>query len=120
MVRLFDRVPFRSAISYHSFGPLLLYQQVEVSVSYASDWSTQGVGVFVDDIEVSTGEGHVLRDGNGRWTTPGAPPGSAPNSNDVTRTTPAGFPEGPVTTTETRSTSGSASRASPTRPTGTR
>ena len=33
------------------------------------------------------------------WTTPGAPPGSAPNSNDFTRTTPAGFPEGPVTTT---------------------
>jgi len=27
MVRLFDRVPFRFAISYHSFGPLLLYPQ---------------------------------------------------------------------------------------------
>ena len=27
MVSLFDRVPFRFAISYHSFGPLLLYTQ---------------------------------------------------------------------------------------------
>ena len=27
MVSLFDRVPFRFAISYHSFGPLLLYPQ---------------------------------------------------------------------------------------------
>ena len=27
MVSLFDRVPFRFAISYHSFGPLLLYSQ---------------------------------------------------------------------------------------------
>ena len=27
MVRLFDQVPFRFAISYHSFGPLLLYTQ---------------------------------------------------------------------------------------------
>ena len=27
MVDLFDRVPFRFAVSYHSFGPLLLYTQ---------------------------------------------------------------------------------------------
>jgi hypothetical protein len=27
MVRLFDKVPFRLTISYHSFGPLLLYPQ---------------------------------------------------------------------------------------------
>jgi Zinc carboxypeptidase len=75
-------------------------QQVEVSVSYASDWATQGLGVFVDDVEVSTGEGTTsFETGMDGWTTPGAPPGSAPNSNDFTRTTPAGFPEGPVTTT---------------------
>jgi hypothetical protein len=76
-------------------------QQVEVSVSYANDWATQGLGVFVDDIEVSTGEGTTsFETGMDGWTTPGAPAGSAPNSNDFTRTTPAGFPDGPVATTE--------------------
>jgi hypothetical protein len=38
-------------------------------------------------------EAHTV--GQDNWTTPGAPPGSAPNSNDFTRTTLAGFPEGP-------------------------
>ena len=27
-------------------------KQVEVSISYATDWSTQGLGVFVDDARV--------------------------------------------------------------------
>jgi Zinc carboxypeptidase len=76
-------------------------QQVEVSISYASDWATQGLGVFVDDIEVSTGEGTTsFETGMDGWTVPGAPPGSSPNSSDYIRTTPAGFPEGPVATTE--------------------
>jgi hypothetical protein len=75
-------------------------QQVEVSVSYASDWSSQGLGVFVDDVEVSTGEGTTsFETGMDGWTTPGAPPGSSPNPNDFNRTTAAGFPEGPVATT---------------------
>jgi Zinc carboxypeptidase len=76
-------------------------QQVEVSISYANDWGVQGLGVFVDDIEVSTGEGTTsFETGMDGWTTPGAPAGSSPNTNDFTRTTAAGFPEGPVVTTE--------------------
>ena len=76
-------------------------QQVEVSISYASDWATQGLGTFVDDIEVSTGEGTTsFENGMDGWTTPGSPPGSAPNANDFTITTAAGFPEGPVATTQ--------------------
>jgi hypothetical protein len=76
-------------------------QQVEVSVSYASDWATQGLGVFVDDVEVSTGEGTTsFEAGMDGWSVPDAPPGSSSNSNDFTRTTSAGFPEGPVSTTE--------------------
>jgi hypothetical protein len=76
-------------------------QQVEVSISYASDWATQGLGVFVDDIEVSTGEGTTsFETGLDGWSVPGAPPGSSPNPNDFTRTTAAGFPEGPVATTD--------------------
>ena len=38
-------------------------QQVEISISYASDWATQGLGVFVDDITVSTGEGSTSFEG---------------------------------------------------------
>jgi hypothetical protein len=76
-------------------------QQVEVSISYASDWSAQGLGTFVDDIEVSTGEGSTSFEAEmDGWTTPGAPAGSSPNPNDFIRTTAAGFPEGPSTTTE--------------------
>jgi hypothetical protein len=76
-------------------------QQVEVSISYASDWATQGLGTFVDDIEVSTGEGTTsFETGMDGWTTPGSPPGSSPNPNDFIRTTAAGFPEGPVATTQ--------------------
>jgi hypothetical protein len=76
-------------------------QQVEVSITYASDWSSQGLGTFVDDIEVSTGEGTTsFETGMDGWTAIGAPPGSSPNPNDFDRTTAAGFPEGPVAVTE--------------------
>ncbi len=31
-------------------------KQVEISIAYASDWSVQGLGAFVDDVTLSTGE----------------------------------------------------------------
>jgi hypothetical protein len=76
-------------------------KQVEVSLAYVSDWSVQGLGVFVDDIEVSTGEGSTsFEDGFAGWTATGPPPGSAPNSNNFIRTTAAGFPEGAAVATD--------------------
>ena len=33
-------------------------KQIEVSITYVSDWAFQGLGVFLDDIVVSTGRGH--------------------------------------------------------------
>ena len=59
-------------------------QQVEVSISYASDDVVQRGGVFVDDVVVSTGQGTTsFEDGTlGGWQVPGAPAGSAPNEND--------------------------------------
>jgi hypothetical protein len=74
-------------------------KQVEVSISYASDWSVQGLGAFLDDTTLSTGETTSFEDGLGGWTVSGPPPGSAPNSNDWTRTTAAGFPEGAAIST---------------------
>jgi hypothetical protein len=68
-----------------------------VSISYVSDWATQGLGVFVDDINVSTGEGTTsFESGNDGWQTPDAPAGSAANFNTWEITSAGGFPEGAV------------------------
>jgi hypothetical protein len=75
-------------------------QQIEVSISYASDWATQGLGVFVDDVVVSMGEGSTSFEGGLEgWSVPGSPPGSATNANDYVVTSAAGFPEGAVVVT---------------------
>ncbi len=59
---------------------------VEVSLSYASDDTVQGRGLFVDDVVLSTGEGTTSFEDDGDtldgWTIPGAPEGSEPNEND--------------------------------------
>jgi hypothetical protein len=78
-------------------------QQVEVSISYVSDWGTQGVGVFLDDVTVLV-DGTALaetgfEDDLGGWTVAGSPEGSAGNTNDWIRTQ-LGFEEGAITTTE--------------------
>jgi hypothetical protein len=74
--------------------------QVEVSIAYISDWATQGLGVFVDDIEVSTGQGSTSFETDlGGWEITGPPAGSAPNPNNFIRTTAAGFPEAAVVAT---------------------
>jgi hypothetical protein len=76
-------------------------QNVEVSISYVSDWATQGLGVFVDDIVVSTGEGTTsFETDTAGWTMPGAPAGSAANGNDFEVTDASGFPEGAVVATD--------------------
>lgn len=75
--------------------------QVEISIAYASDWATQGLGVFVDDVTLPDGSSTSFEGGDtGGWTVSGPPPGSAPNSNDFVFTTAAGFPEGAAITTE--------------------
>jgi hypothetical protein len=77
--------------------------QVEVSISYASDWALQGLGTFVDSIAVSTGQGSTSfeddADPMDGWTVPGSPPGSDPNPNDWHRTGSVGFEEGAVVST---------------------
>jgi hypothetical protein len=63
--------------------------QVEISIAYASDWATQGLGTWVDDATV-TADGDLVSDTSfeadlGDWTVPGPPEGSAPNPDDWTR-----------------------------------
>jgi murein tripeptide amidase MpaA len=83
-------------------------QQVEVSISYASDWGVQGVGVFVDQTAITAG-GETLPgstsfedddDPMDGWTTPGPPEGSDINANDWTRSASKGFEEGAAVSTD--------------------
>ena len=83
-------------------------QQIEVSITILSDWAFQQFpGVFIDDIEVSTGEGTTSfeddadpRDG---WEVPGAPQDEAgiegPNANDWVRRGGFGIKEGAAIST---------------------
>jgi hypothetical protein len=79
-------------------------QQVEISISYVSDWGTQGVGAFLDDIQVTGGDGTTSfeddTDPMDGWTIPGPQPGSAANPNDWIRTPSVGFQEGAVSATD--------------------
>lgn len=77
-------------------------QQVELSISYASDWGTQGLGVFVDDTTVTVGGAETATSFEtdlGGWTVSGAPEGSDPNNNDWQRDQLA-FDEGAVVVTD--------------------
>ena len=71
-----------------------------MSITLRERLGFQGLGVFVDDIVVSTGEGTTsFESGDGGWTPPDAPAGSAPNFNTWIVTDPTGFPEGAVIAT---------------------
>jgi hypothetical protein len=72
---------------------------VEVSISYASDWATQNLGVFVDDVTLPDGTSTSFEDGLDGWVISGAPEGSSPNPNDFIRTDASGFPVGASITT---------------------
>jgi hypothetical protein len=82
--------------------------QVEVSITAVSDWGFQQFpGVFVDDIESSTGEGNTSfeddADPMDGWTVPGAPQDDAgiegPNRNDWVPRGGLGIKEGAAVAT---------------------
>ncbi|MGE5601559.1 MAG: M14 family zinc carboxypeptidase, partial [Nitrososphaerales archaeon] len=66
---------------------------VEVSISYASDWGTQGLGVWVDDIEAPGQPVESFESGLGDWTVTVAP--GSPASNNWVRAARGALPEGP-------------------------
>ena len=75
-------------------------QDVEISISYASDWSTQGLGVFIDDVTLPDGTTTSFETDLGGWQASGPPEGSGPNFNNFERITGAGFPEGAAVATD--------------------
>lgn len=77
-------------------------KQVEVSISYITDWGTQGLGVFVDDTQVVV-DGAVTTETSfeadlGGWTPSDAPAGSRVTNNWVRSQT--AFQEGAGTVTD--------------------
>jgi hypothetical protein len=67
---------------------------VEISIAYASDWASQGIGVFVDDITLPDGTSTSFETGLDGWAIAGPPEGSAPNVNNFVQTDASGFPVG--------------------------
>ena len=78
-------------------------KQVEVSISYVSDWATQGLGVFLDDTTVLVDGAAVAQtsfeEDLGGWVLAGPPAGSQPAASDWSRSEQA-FEEGAVVITE--------------------
>ncbi|MFV2100790.1 M14 family zinc carboxypeptidase [Micromonospora sp. LOL_024] len=77
-------------------------KQVEVSITYATDWATQNLGVFLDDPRVVV-DGATVAETSfetdlGGWAVAGAPAGSGPAANDWSRSQQA-FEEGSVVVT---------------------
>ncbi len=77
--------------------------EVEVHISYASDFAVQGLGTFVDDPRVLADGQEVastsFETGLDGWTVSGPPPGSDQNANDWERSQSA-FDEGAGVTTD--------------------
>lgn len=77
-------------------------KQVEISISYLSDWGTQGLGVFLDDVTVSADGAPVattsFEDGLGGFTVAAPPDGSSAGSNTWVRSQQA-FEEGSIVVT---------------------
>ncbi|MGA3541123.1 M14 family zinc carboxypeptidase [Micromonosporaceae bacterium DT194] len=78
-------------------------KQVEISISYVSDWGTQGLGVFLDDARliadgVTVAETSFETEDLGGWTVAGPPAGSMPSEQNWSRSRQA-FEEGSVVVT---------------------
>jgi hypothetical protein len=89
--------------------PEELGPQVEVSITSVSDWGFQQFpGVFIDDIQTSTGEGNTSFEDDGNqmdgWTVPGAPQDpdgiEGPNRNDWRPRGGLGIKEGAAVATD--------------------
>ena len=73
-------------------------QTVEVSIAYATDWSVQNLGVFIDDVVLPDGTSTSFETDLGGWTV-GQPADSGANANNWIRTDASGFPVGAAIST---------------------
>jgi len=68
---------------------------VELYISYATDWATQNLGIFVDDVQISGSPLEDFEAGMGAFSVSTAP-GSVPPLNNWILGAGLGIPEGPV------------------------
>ena len=68
---------------------------IEIFISYASDWAIQGLGSFVDFVQLPGEAVESFETGEGVWSA-SQPGDSAPNPNNWIRTEDVGFEEGAV------------------------
>ena len=71
-------------------------QEIEVFISYASDWAVQGLGTFIDSIQMPGEAVESFETDEGAWSVVGPPAGSDPNPNNFIRTEDVGFEEGAI------------------------
>jgi len=69
-------------------------ENIDVYISYASDWAVQGLGTFVDYVQMPGEPVESFEAGEGSWSVTGPPTGSALNPNNFIRTQDVGFEEG--------------------------
>jgi bacillopeptidase F (M6 metalloprotease family) len=73
-------------------------KQVELSITYVTDPSTVGLGVFLDDVSIADGATTLtttsFEDGLGGWAVGGAPTDSGANGGDWHQTASVGFVDG--------------------------
>jgi hypothetical protein len=74
-------------------------QNVEISIAYISDWGTQNLGVFVDDIAWPGGSTSFEGADTGGWQITGPPEGSGANANNWKVAVAGDFPVGASITT---------------------
>jgi hypothetical protein len=74
-------------------------QDVDLQIAYVSDWATQNIGVFVDEVQLGGGPVESFEDGLGAFSVSSAP-GSPPPANTWVRQEAGTFPEGPALRTQ--------------------
>jgi hypothetical protein len=73
---------------------------VEISIAYISDWGTQNLGVFLDDITWPGGSTSFEGSDMGGWQITGPAAGSGPNANNWKVAVAGDFPVGASITTK--------------------
>lgn len=69
---------------------------IEIFISYASDWAVQGLGSFIDSVQLPGEAVESFETPAGDWAVTGPPEGSDPNLNDWVRSEDLGFEEGGI------------------------
>jgi hypothetical protein len=75
-------------------------KSVEISIAYASDWATQNLGTFIDDVTLPDGSSTSFETGLEGWSITGPPEGSGANANNWIVTDASGFPVGASISTD--------------------